>query len=467
MKFKIAAAAFTAALLASTSAQAVVAAGCAVPSTAAPLRTLYADPVKGNDANPGTQAAPWKTIQGALVKPGDLVLLMGGSFGDVHIDGIKLSDFATIKAFPGAVPVFATATMRGSSHWLVQGVKFQSLSTPDTIYTALMDISGGFFGISDNIIIDQNSFSSIDSSTKWVQADWVAKARWEAISVDGGDANSTNVHCVTITNNTIKNIRWGISAGANDMLLDSNTIDNYGDDGIDFAGNRIMIHANRLTNNRDIGDGNHNDGMQGQIGRGVQGTVYDSVTIDGNAVLGQTVAGLPFPGDLQGISAFDMDWSNLKAVNNDIVVNAYHGLAFYSCHGCLLANNVVLGPIAWLGVFSQSHQGTPSNDVVVRNNVVSTISSDTGGATFDHNLSAGQIAWMLNGQQFFYNAPGVYGNQNVIDPNATNVFVKYLPATFGYDFHLKPAPNAARNSGGTPAPNKADGSPRTVDLGRY
>lgn len=421
------------ALLSSTPALALqVPAGCAVPSTASPTRTLYVDPVKGSDSNSGAQASPWKSIQGSKIKPGDAILLMGGNYGDVKIDGLKLSAFATISPVTGQTPVLATLEILGSSHWIVQNVKVQSQPILATAYTPLVNVGGSAaLGASSDIVLDGIKASSIDDASAWKQADWVAKARFYGIAVDGGDAKSSMAHCVAITNSTITNVRNGISATADDMLIKGNTLKNFGGDGFDYAGNRILIAGNRITDNHDLGDGNHNDAMQGQIGNGVGGTtVFDKVTIDGNTVIAAETAGLPFPGDMQGISAFNMDWSNLTVTNNVVVTNSFSGIGFYSVHVGLIANNTVRGtdPLVttWLDVEDKSHEGTSSNNVTVRNNIADTMVLATTAAIPDHNLIGNML---VLGTQFL-KAPGIYGDHNTVD-------AAKLATTFaGYDPHL-------------------------------
>ena len=53
---------------------------------------------------------------------------------------------------------------------------------------------------------------------------------------------------------------------ANNLLFTNNVIDHFGDDGIDYAANNLAITHNTLHDNLDLGDGNHEDAMQGQNG---------------------------------------------------------------------------------------------------------------------------------------------------------------------------------------------------------
>ena len=499
------------------------AAGCAPPPVAGTGNVFYIDPVNGSAGGDGSQAHPWNSlaaINGSIlysnaawqlpgcnnnssctsgpllstqvytytdpvsqntvtsvnpnapIKPGDTILLMSGTYGNVSINGVSNPSFITIAAAPGQTPILNSLQLDGSANWVVQGLIFRALANG---YAPFIDISGNSTtGAGHDIIIDGNNLASQDNVDTWSQSDWVAYGRFVAIQADGGDLSSTYEKCIAITNNTIKNVRWGIALSANNILADSNMIDNFGDDAVDFAGSNLIMSHNTITNNHDIGDSNHNDAMQGQAGRGVAGTVYSNITINGNIVVAKTNPSLAFPGGLQGIDAFDMDWSNLTVINNVVVTNAYHGISFYSVHGGLIANNTVLASTntgTWIGIFDKSHQGSSSDNVIVRNNIVSNLDTDSAASTitFDHNLVATQIAWWANGQAQWLTAPGTYGNQNVIDPNGlSTVFKLYNNSTSSYDLHLL-AGSLAVGTGNPVAPLDMFGymRPAPVDLGAY
>ena len=104
-------------------------------------------------------------------------------------------------------------------------------------------------------------------------------------------AGGTNTKCVSFTGSHISNVRLGVAITANQVLLSNNQIDHFGDDGIDYAASNLAITKNNIHDNFDIGDGNHEDGMQGMIGTlapGVAVNHFQNVLIDSNLVLRQT-----------------------------------------------------------------------------------------------------------------------------------------------------------------------------------
>jgi hypothetical protein len=64
--------------------------------------------------------------------------------------------------------------------------------------------------------------------------------------------------------------------------------------------------------------------------------------IDSNLVIRQTDPKLAFPTYLQGIDAFDEDWTNLTVTNNVIVTSACWGIGYASLHGSKIINNTVV-----------------------------------------------------------------------------------------------------------------------------
>src|SRR5688572_14976879 len=52
------------------------------PADAAAVRSLYVDPVRGDDAAAGSREAPWKTLGRAArdLRPGDVLYLRGGVY---------------------------------------------------------------------------------------------------------------------------------------------------------------------------------------------------------------------------------------------------------------------------------------------------------------------------------------------------------------------------------------------------
>jgi hypothetical protein len=258
-----------------------------------------------------------------------------------------------------------------------------------------------------------------------------------------------------MTGSHITNVKTGAVIAAGQVLFSNNQIDHFGDDGIDYAASNIAITHNSVHDNLDIGDGNHEDAMQGQAGflpAGATVNHFQNVLIDSNLVVRQTDPRLPFPTYLQGIDAFDADWTNVKVTNNVVVTSACHGITFGSIHNSLVANNTVVedglvsvpGCTAAINVGGATHEGSLSSNTAVRNNLTSQLNVDTrnSGVVPDHNVAmccrSPEISWYVNGVRQFIGQPGTYTNGNIIDAGGTKAeFVNFNPATLTYNVLLK------------------------------
>jgi hypothetical protein len=523
--------------------------GCAEPGPIG--KVWYVDPVNGKtpaDGSAGTQKAPWNSLQGVVsstkqpgypypmlstipydhyskinaegkrvyadgpsndstrVQPGDEILLMGGQYGDVAIGryGVATTNpaFVTIAAAPGQTPVLASLAMSATSMWRFQHLSVQSLGTNRAINIIDQARVSPSFTTSD-LIFESMVVGSPEDVDRWTQAQWIANAHWVGFSAVSSP-DGLNTKCVSFTGGTIHGNRTGVALFAHNSLFSNNEIDRFSDDGVGYAANNLIISDNYVHDNEHLGDGAHPDCMQGYLGplnkatapktpKGVSYPAYSNVTIERNRCIRQTDPNLEFPFELQGIDAFDSDWTNLTVVNNLVVTSACWGIAYASVHGGKIINNTVLddgsnvgeknaaGNVVCrpaIGVGDTSHEGLSSNDVTVRNNFANQyrMAKVSPTVTLDHNIcltieGGCQIAAEMNGATRFLYKPGEYGDHNIIDRRgAAGMFVGFDPAKFVFDLRLKP--DALAIGAGNPADAPAvdiTGAPRRapIDIGAY
>jgi hypothetical protein len=260
---------------------------------------------------------------------------------------------------------------------------------------------------------------------------------------------------------------------------------------MDYAANNLSITHNYIHDSSDLGDGNHEDAMQGQIGRRSKGVPYNAfsnILIDSNLVIRQADPKLAFPSYLQGIDAFDEDWTNVTVTNNVIVTSACWGIGYASLHSSKITNNTVVAdglmplpgdckPLVSVG--DKTHEGPPSNNVIIRNNIANGLSiyNTNPNMTMDHNICLTiegkcMILTYVNGKpKWGVYKPGEYGDHNIIERRgAAGMFVSFDPAKFVYDLRLRPGAPAigAGNSIDAPAVDMT-GAPRgtSIDVGAY
>ena len=484
--------------------------GCAVPPSTF-RHVWYFDPVHGKTqaaGGNGSQAAPWNNLE-ALIKvetgysypllttapyrqvpvpgqpavnktgplagpvaPGDEILLMSGNYGDVLIGGFSPetsnSDFVTIQAAPGQTPLLTSLFIGETNKWVFNELKVQSLQPAALSGDALVQIKdGGATLPTSDIVLENMIISSQDDAEAWSKAQWLANARngFSALSTPPG----TNTKCVSLTGSHISNVKFGASLSASQLVFSNNQIDHFGDDGIGFAGSNLAITKNDIHDNLDIGDGNHADAMQGVIGvlaPGAAVNYFKNILIDSNLVIRQSDPELSFPTGLQGIDAFDSDWTNVTVTNNVVITSACWGIAFSSIHNGLIANNTVVsdslpspGCAATVSVGDKTHEGASSNNTAVRNNLTSRLSvyNLDSGVEADHNVVmlgvSPEIIWYANGAPQYIGQPGTYANGNIINSaGSKGEFANFNPATLTYDVLLKSTAQAICAGTATGAP---------------
>jgi hypothetical protein len=509
-------------------ARAQVYSGCNVP-TATSGHTWYIDPVNGKSpaaGGNGSQTSPWNSLTGAIggawgtagfsvpgytrpllssvpyyhvintgpvdvadqvgkppVQPGDTLYLMSGNYGDITLGNYNLpttnSDWVTVEAAPtpGQVPVFTTLYIRSTNKWVFNGIKVQSIVGTNNNGNALVTLTdqGPSYPTTD-IVLENLLISSADSTAGWTQAQWIARARY-GYQVAGLAGNGTNgmpnTNCISLAGSHIQNVRTAAILSGNNMLFTNNIIDHFGDDGIDYAASNLAITHNTLHDNLDIGDGNHEDAMQGQNGAlpaGAALNYFSNILIDSNLILRQTDPTLAFPTYLQGIDAFDEDWTNVTVTNNVVVTSACWGISFASIHNSLIADNTVVndgfglapGCLTSISAGGATHEGPISSNTVVRNNLSSQLNIDNRdpGVVANNNVvlccTGPYISWYVNGVLQYISQPGTYGNGNIIETEGTKgEFVNFNPAALTYTLMLK--------SGATAIGAATAGAP-TVDI---
>ena len=376
---------------------------------------------------------------------------MSGNYGDlwlsIYAAEISNSAFITIAAAPGQTPVLTSLFVSQTNNWAFNGLKVQSLQSLARSGNALVEVKDGGAALPTSDIVFANmTISSQDNAGAWSQAQWVANARngfWAQSSAGGA-----NTKCVSFTGSHISNVRTGAALLAGQLLFSNNQIDHFGDDGLVYAASNLAITHNNIHDNLDIGDGNHEDAMQGVIGivtPGVAVNHFQNILIDSNLVVRQTDPELSFPTYLQGIDDFNSDWTNVTVTNNVVITNTCKAIAFSSIHNSLIANNTVAedGPVATpgciaqvtVGAAKQHHRAEQSHEPVY-------VDTRGSGVVADHNVvtwSAGVgIAWYVNGVIQYIGKPGTYGNGNIIDAGGTkSEYVNFNPSTLTYNVMLK------------------------------
>ncbi|MBM3188770.1 MAG: DUF1565 domain-containing protein [Chloroflexi bacterium] len=141
-------------------------------SPAAAGATYYVAP-SGSDANPGTEAAPWRTVGKATqtLGPGDTVYLRAGTYAERLLPQTSGSEglYITYVAYPGETPTLdgANVPLPDDLAGLVEiaDKSYIRISGLRVINAGPMDNNAGILAIrSDHIIVDHNRTYNTASS---------------------------------------------------------------------------------------------------------------------------------------------------------------------------------------------------------------------------------------------------------------------------------------------------------------
>ena len=405
--------------MASRSVGLLLASGLALVLSSAPVLAteFWVDPVHGSPAGDGSQANPWRTLQevveaglietrdweshpyapglgfvvvnpGAPVKAGDTIWLESGYHGELVLHGAYNAEPITLAAAPGATPTLSRVQLTGTQNWILRGVSISpSFATPPLSPSTIVEIRSddGWWGPSwDDVVADGEIFTVADASG-WTANDWVDGAS-SAVYVSGDR--------IGIRNNRIRNVRFGISVDGADARIADNLIDGFSADGMRGLGDGDVFEYNRVQNCYvgDPPDGNHDDGFQSwSVGPGGVGTgEVVGVVLRGNVFIDDLDPGNPLNTTMQGIGCFDGMFRNWVVEDNVVVTDHWHGISFYGMLDSRIVNNTVLdvndtspGP-PWIMVTDSN--GTPSENVVVRNNLATDYQISGVDIVADHNL---------------------------------------------------------------------------------
>jgi hypothetical protein len=219
-----------------------------IPTAPPALKTFYVSPT-GNDANPGTQAAPWRSFHTSLtrLRPGDMLYVRGGSYSFSGINYTTLAGTATspivITAYPGETPVFTgTSTpadflyFSGSSAWVtLRGLTVQGGGvTTDSNGSSLLGFIDGASHIRiENMTLNGSAGWSAQQHLAYIAASNVTDIRFTGNVFDGGGCacagllqfyHDPNAATVVVSGNTFRRADQGLLvwASASGVQVTSN-----------------------------------------------------------------------------------------------------------------------------------------------------------------------------------------------------------------------------------------------------
>jgi parallel beta-helix repeat protein len=297
-----------------------------VPST-------YYVATSGNDTNAGTKAAPFATIQHAMISlnAGDTLDVEAGSYagfivgwdsvaantGDPYgtINGTASAPI-TIQADPAAAP--GSVIINSKDNKTQAGIDLEPGDSYITISGFTIDGTGGGFAQYPN--------------------------HGEGIKVAGSNND-------IVENCTITNVNYGqgiIADNANNVLIQNNTITGTGNNGNAYYGHGIYLSGSS------------------------NGAIIKNNVIDNNSYIGIHVNGDVSEGGVGLVT-------NALIEDNYIYNNGQNGINCDGIQNSTIENNLIYGYASYgLALYKSDAAGPSSNNIIVDNTIVST--NSTAGA---------------------------------------------------------------------------------------
>ena len=334
--------------------------------TSADAAEYYVDPSAGS-AGDGSESNPWASLQDAIdagdVAAGDTVWLMSGDYGELRIESANNTDTITIAAANEQEPLFTSVLVRDSSAWTLRGLHVRGENAG-----YLIDVDGN----SEGVRVEACVLMSTADASNWSAQDWINRAS-SGISVDGTR--------MTIRNNLLMNVGYGISVSADHSLVEGNLIENFSRDGLRGLGDHSVFQYNTVKNCYAVDD-HHDDGFQSwSVGDGGVGTgEVVGIVLRGNTFINYEDPNQPHRGTLQGIGCFDGTFVDWVVENNVVVTDHWHGITLLGARNSTITNNTVVdlnqerpGP-PWISIDDHKN-GTAPTGCVVRNNLTTALNN--------------------------------------------------------------------------------------------
>ncbi|BCM88966.1 hypothetical protein IAD21_00808 [Abditibacteriota bacterium] len=324
--------------------------------------TTYEVAPTGNDANAGSAAAPWKTLQKAAltVHAGDTVLINDGTYA-----GFRMRTSGT----SGARIVFQAKTK-----W---GAKVTSVN-PNNDADWITVLSASFITI-DGLEVSGSTRAGIGVRTLFDDT--------------GADTQGNIVQNCFCHDNGLPSggAHDGIFTGfALNFIAQDNICDHNGEHGIyvSNSADNPIVRRNRCSNNRASGiqlNADKGTSINGQADGLISNWLVENNVIYGNGTSGG--AGVNLDGDINGVCR-----------NNLIYNNGASGIALYGINGAqasnhnLIVNNTIYNPNSTRGAISMLDGA--NNNVVFNNILISGKGMDIGavsGFAHDYNVVSSYV----------------------------------------------------------------------------
>jgi Right handed beta helix region len=399
---------------------------CLSGASAQPSSSFYVS-TKGDDANPGTEAAPWRTVQHAVntARAGSTVNVRGGIYEElvnINASGNASDGFITFRSFPGETAILdaehftpvgrnGIVTIHNQSYVRIQGFEIRNFRTAEHRLTP-MGIS--VLGAGSHIELLKNNVHDIQQTFNGRDAPG-SGANGFGIAVYGTDAK-TPITDLIIDGNEVHHLKTGSS----ESLVVNGNVTNF-----------------RITHN--IVHDNNNIGID-VIGfeRTAPDPAVDQARdgiVSGNLVYSITSRGNPAYGNDQSSDGIYVDGGTRILIEQNVVHDVDFGIELASEHqnrstSYITARNNLIYHCNTAGVSIGGYapeRGHTDHCTVVNNTLYDNDTAGTGSGEF-------QMQWNMADDKFENNI--VYaGPRCLIALNKSKVEKDQSPITIDHNLY--------------------------------
>jgi hypothetical protein len=381
----------------------------------------------GNDSNPGTQTAPWRTVQHAsdTVRAGSTVNVRGGVYEEIvsiKASGNATDGYITLRSYPGETAILdaeqltpsgrgGVLTIQNKSYIRIEGIEIRNFRTAEHRLTPL-GIS--VMGAGSHIELLKNNVHHIEQTFNGRDGPGHG-ANGFGIAVYGTDAK-TPISELVIDGNEVHHLQTGSS----ESLVVNGNVTNF-----------------RITHN--VVHDNNNIGID-VIGfeRTAPDPAVDQArdgVVSGNLVYNITSRGNPAYGDEQNSDGIYVDGGTRILIEQNVMHDVDFGIELASEHrdratSYIIARNNLIYHCHTAGVSIGGYspeRGRTEHSTVVNNTLYDNDTSGTGSGEF-------QMQWNMADDIFANNV--VYsGPRCLITVNKSKVEKDRPPVTIDHNLY--------------------------------
>ncbi len=391
----------------------------------------------GNDSNPGTQTAPWRTVQHAAdtARAGSTVSVHGGIYEElvsINVSGNANDGFITFKSYPGETAVLDAAhftpaarqgilTIHNQSYVRIEGLEIRNFHTAEHRLAPLgIDVSGS----GSHIELLKNNVHHIEQTFPGRDAPG-SGGNGFGIAVYGTDAK-TPITDLVIDGNEVHHLKTGSS----ESLVVNGNVTNF-----------------RITHN--VVHDNNNIGID-VIGfeRTAPDPAVDQArdgVVSGNLVYNITSKGNPAYGNDESSDGIYVDGGTRILIEQNIIHNVDFGIELASEHrdratSYITARNNLIYHCHTAGVSIGGYapeRGHTEHSIVINNTLYQDDTSATGSGEF-------QMQWNMTDNIFANNI--VYAGSNCLfSLTRTQVEKDHVPVTIDHNlYYCASGPQASK-----------------------